>query len=100
LVSITSSDSNVSNDIQAVGGGPVPFGTDVRSFLLRAERSNSGTPRIYTVTYMAKDASGNATLATAQVRVGDPAWNPSPTTNLNRYKKHRNDEDERKHDGR
>jgi hypothetical protein len=100
LVSITSSDSNVSNDIQAVGGGPVPFGTDVRSFLLRAERSNSGTRRIYTVTYMAKDASGNATLATAQVRVGDPTWNPSPTTNLNRYKKHMKDEDERKHDGR
>src|SRR6266849_3578646 len=77
LVSITSNEQdhgrghgNRENDIQAVGGGPVPFGTDVRSFMLRAEYSGKGTGLIYTVTYMAKNASGHSALATAQVRVG------------------------------
>jgi hypothetical protein len=69
LVSITSSDPLAVDDVQAVGGGPVPFGTDVRSFLLRADRSKSSPVRIYTVTYTAKDASGNTTTASAQVRV-------------------------------
>jgi hypothetical protein len=71
LVSITSSEPNDSNDIQAAGGGQVAFGTDVRSFLLRAERNNFSKPRVYTVTYRATDASGNATLASAQVQVSD-----------------------------
>jgi hypothetical protein len=74
LVSITSSEQNDSNDIQAVGGGQVTFGTDVRSFLLRAERNTSSNPRIYTVTYRVTDAAGNATLASAQVQVSDPSW--------------------------
>lgn len=82
LVSITSSepdeglgDGDEPNDIQAVGGGPIAFGTDVRSFLLRAERSGAGNGRIYTVTYSAKDAAGNSVSASAQVIVpanGDP----------------------------
>jgi hypothetical protein len=72
LVSITSTDPLGAGDVQAVGGGPVPFGTDVRSFLLKAERTNSQTARIYIVTYSATDASGNSTTATAQVRVGTP----------------------------
>jgi len=71
LVSITSNGSD-SGDIQAVGGGPIAFGTDVRSFLLRAVRSGEGKDRVYTVTYNAKDASGNTTVASAQVRVGNP----------------------------
>jgi hypothetical protein len=77
LVSITSNepddglgDGDQPNDIQAVGGGPIPFGTDVRSFLLRAERSGMGTGRVYTVTYMVKDASGNESSASARVTVG------------------------------
>ena len=70
LVSITSSDPLSPDDVQAVGGGSVPFGTDVRSFLLRADRSKSNPVRIYTVTYTAKDASGNTTTASAKVRVG------------------------------
>jgi hypothetical protein len=74
LVSITSSEQNDSNDIEAVGGGQVTFGTDVRSFLLRAERNTSSNPRVYTVTYRATDAAGNATLASAQVQVSDPSW--------------------------
>jgi PKD repeat protein len=77
LVSITSNGSD-SGDIQAVGGGPIAFGTDVRSFLLRAARSAQGHDRIYTVTYQAKDASGNTTVASAQVRVGNPHQYVSP----------------------
>jgi hypothetical protein len=76
LVSITSNDrdrrpdGDRENDIQAVGGGPVPFGTDVRSFMLRAERSGMRAGLVYTVTYMVKNAAGLTTMATAQVRVG------------------------------
>ena len=77
LVSITSNepdnglgDGDQPNDIQAVAGGPIPFGTDVRAFLLRAERSGSGTGRVYIVNYMVRDASGNESLASAQVFVG------------------------------
>ena len=101
LVSITSSDENSSNDIQAVAGGAVAFGTDVRCFLLRAERANSGVPRVYTVTYRAKDASGNATLASAQVWVGDPTSTLSLNLNQNHHKKDKkHDDDDRKHDRR
>lgn len=71
LVSITSNDPNTNaGDIQAAGGGPVAFGTDVRSFSLRADRGPKNAPRVYTITYQAKDASGNATTASAQVSVG------------------------------
>jgi len=98
LVSITSSDANSSNDIQAVNGGAVPFGTDVRCFLLRAERSNVSKARVYTVTYQAKDASGNATLASAQVWVGDPtSTNTTLLTSLHRKHK-KDDKNDRKHD--
>ena len=84
LVSITSNeadnglgDGDQPNDIQAIGGGPVPFGTDVRSFQLRAERSGMGNGRIYTVTYSAIDTSGNTTSASAVVVVGaDPTSDP------------------------
>ena len=84
LLSITSNepddglgDGDQPNDIQAVGGGPIPFGTDVQSFLLRAERSGMGTGRIYTVTYMARDASGNQSSASAQVSVGSQTTDPA-----------------------
>ncbi len=71
-------DGDEPNDIQAVGGGPIPFGTEVRSFLLRAERSGMGAGRIYTVNYMVRDASGNKSLASAQVSVGSQATEASP----------------------
>jgi len=71
LLSITSNepddglgDGDTPNDIQGAA-----FGTDDRSFFLRAERSGTGTGRTYVVTYRATDASGNSRLATAQVRV-------------------------------
>lgn len=72
LVSITSNDPadrgrNLVSDVQAVGGGPVAFGTDVRSFVLRAERPENRRPLVYTVTYAATDASGNTKTTTTQL---------------------------------
>ncbi|MCU1243019.1 MAG: hypothetical protein JWO71_3745 [Candidatus Acidoferrum typicum] len=103
LVSITSSDPLDADDVQAVGGGQVPFGTDVRSFMLSAERSSSQTDRVYTVTYAAKDASGHTTTATAQVQVGNPAQyaagSRTPKKHKERDERHdhneRHDHDER-----
>jgi hypothetical protein len=40
-----------------------------QTFQLRAERSDQGNGRIYTITYEATDASGNSTTATATVTV-------------------------------
>jgi hypothetical protein len=57
-------DADLPNDIQGAS-----LGTDDRSFSLRAERSDSGTGRTYTVRYRATDASGNSTVATAIVTV-------------------------------
>src|SRR5882672_6558847 len=71
-------DGDQPNDIQAGGGGPIPFGTYVRSFLLRAERSGMGTGRVYTVNYMVRDASGNQSLTSAHVSVGSQTTEASP----------------------
>jgi len=71
-------DGDEPNDIQAVNGGPILFGTNVQTFLLRAERSGMGTGRIYTVTYMVRDASGNESSASAQVSVGSQTIAASP----------------------
>jgi hypothetical protein len=71
LLSITSNEPD-----NGLGDGDTPgdvqdaaFGTDDRSFQLRAERSGRGTGRIYTITYEARDQSGNATIQTATVSV-------------------------------
>ncbi|MGH2556763.1 MAG: endonuclease/exonuclease/phosphatase family protein, partial [Actinomycetota bacterium] len=67
LVSVTSDepdngpdDGNTVNDILIV---------DDTTFKLRAERSESGDGRVYTVTYQATDACGNATIESAAVEV-------------------------------
>ncbi|MBE9193686.1 hypothetical protein IQ230_25920 [Gloeocapsopsis crepidinum LEGE 06123] len=67
LVSITSNegqnvkgDGNTSTDIEIKPDGRV---------FLRAERLATGTGRVYTLTYTARDAAGNTTQATAEVRV-------------------------------
>jgi hypothetical protein len=107
LVSISSNepdngtgDGDQPNDIQAIGGGPVPFGTDVRSFLLRAERAGGGTGRIYTVTYSATDAAGNSSSASAVVVVaaqsGDPAPVASGTGTPSDRDGHHDDRDKKK----
>jgi endo-1,4-beta-xylanase len=71
LVSIVSNepdngraDGNTKGDIREA-----QLGTDDRSFLLRAERAGNGDGRVYTVTYRARDASGNESTARAQVHV-------------------------------
>jgi len=71
LVSITSNESDnglgdgdTSNDIQGAS-----FGQDDREFRLRAERSGTGSGRIYPITYAVTDGSGNSTLGQATVQV-------------------------------
>jgi hypothetical protein len=71
LVSIVSNededgrgDGSTSPDIQGA-----EFGTDDRSFQLRAERSGRGDGRVYTVTYEAEDLRGNITRQEATVTV-------------------------------
>ena len=53
-------DGNTTDDVVRV---------DLDTFHLRAERSESGTGRIYTITYRATDACGNRTTRSATVRV-------------------------------
>jgi hypothetical protein len=53
-------DGNTINDIVVV---------DETHFRLRAERAAGGDGRTYTITYLATDASGNTTLASATVTV-------------------------------
>jgi hypothetical protein len=71
LVSISSNepanstgDGNTSPDISGA-----TFGTDDRTFQLRAERKGNGNGRVYTVTYSAQDASGNTAQQIATVTV-------------------------------
>jgi hypothetical protein len=77
LISITSSepdnglgDGDTAVDIQTINGRPIStvYGTDVRSFKLRAERSGRGPGRTYTITYQLSNSSGTTTL-TARVLV-------------------------------
>lgn len=71
LVSVVSNEPD-----SGLGDGDVPgdvqnasFGTDDRTISLRAERSWSGSGRVYTITYRLTDASGNQRTVTAQVTV-------------------------------
>jgi hypothetical protein len=57
-------DGDTANDIQGAD-----YGTDDRSFKLRAERSGTGTGREYTITYTVTDKAGNSTTQTAVVKV-------------------------------
>jgi hypothetical protein len=64
LVSITSNEFLKPGDIEGA-----TFNTDDRSFQLRATRAGGGSGRVYTITYRARDASGNTTVQSAQVVV-------------------------------
>ena len=71
LVSVTSNepenglgDGDTSGDIAGAG-----LGTDDRSVQVRAERSGTGSGRIYTFVYRVTDGSGNFSDATATVTV-------------------------------
>ena len=57
-------DGDTSNDISGAS-----LGTDDRSVQVRAERSGTGTGRVYTFVYRVTDSSGNFTDATATVAV-------------------------------
>jgi uncharacterized repeat protein (TIGR01451 family) len=54
-------DGNTLNDIV--------IAANCKSAQLRSERDGNGDGRVYTITFKVKDASGNATTATAQVKV-------------------------------
>ncbi|MFH1220003.1 MAG: C10 family peptidase [Candidatus Eisenbacteria bacterium] len=71
LISITSNepenglgDGDTPNDIQGAD-----IGTPDLAFQLRSERSGGGSGRIYTITYMGFDHSGNTTVVSVYVRV-------------------------------
>jgi len=74
LVSITSNEP-ATGFLGAGDKGPdidgAAFGTDDRTFSLRAERDtgHGSTGRIYTVTYRVTDKAGNATVKSATVTV-------------------------------
>lgn len=93
LVAITSSETEHRHnawglrDMQAVGGGAIAFGTDVRSFLLRAERQEWKHQLVYTVTYALADGSAKAS---AQVVIADPE--------PKRHHEHDRDADDEGHD--
>jgi len=57
-------DGDTAFDIQGAG-----YGSDDRSFRMRAERKGNGCGRVYTVTYEAVDDSGNTNTQTATVGV-------------------------------
>jgi len=71
LTSVTSNepensqgDGNTAPDIMGIDPGTEDF-----AFQVRAERSGTGTGRIYTATYSATDLSGNVSEGTAEVKV-------------------------------
>ncbi|MBW2540877.1 MAG: hypothetical protein JRF15_02205 [Deltaproteobacteria bacterium] len=57
-------DGNTNDDIQGAD-----IGSDDRSVMLRAERAGGGNGRVYTLTYLVTDQSGNETQAEAKVHV-------------------------------
>ena len=78
LVSITSNepenglgDGDTVPDIEGAD-----YGTEDYEFSLRAERSGTGSGRIYTITYQVTDGSGNTTSAEATVTVSKSARKP------------------------
>lgn len=64
LVSITSNEPTSAGDIQGAA-----YGTDDRSFALKAARLGSGSGRAYTITYRATDAFGNSVDKSMEVYV-------------------------------
>jgi hypothetical protein len=57
-------DGNTNDDIQGAD-----IGSDDRDVMLRAERAGGGNGRVYTLTYLVTDQSGNETEAEAKVYV-------------------------------
>src|SRR5262249_50714843 len=61
---ITSNEGNVADEVQGA-----TFGTDCRTFQLLSEREGTGTGRVYTITYLVQNASGNSRLVAGYVVV-------------------------------
>jgi len=83
LISVTSSendDASGTGDGNTVGDiGGTDTGTPDQQLYLRAERDGSGPGRVYELSYMATDASGNVAPAFATVIVPhDQGWGPEP----------------------
>jgi len=74
-------DGNTDGDIEATTG------TDDRDVMLRAERAGGGNGRVYTLTYLVTDGSGNETEAQAKVYV------PHDASDLKDLLGHRGDMD-------
>jgi hypothetical protein len=67
LLSVTSNEPD-----SGLGGGDLPNDIVINTngtISLRAERSDTGNGRVYTITYQATDAAGNSSIATAAVNV-------------------------------
>jgi hypothetical protein len=64
LVSITSNEGNIADEVQNA-----QFGTDDRTFDLLSEREGTGTGRVYTITYLVRNAAGNGRLVAGYVVV-------------------------------
>ncbi|MGH7820443.1 MAG: HYR domain-containing protein [Candidatus Binatia bacterium] len=71
LVSITSNEpaDGLGDGVLAPDVQGASFGTPDTSFAVRAERSGTGTGRVYTIVHRATDAAGNARDAIASVTV-------------------------------
>ncbi|TLS51500.1 hypothetical protein FE782_15435 [Paenibacillus antri] len=71
LVSIASSEPDEGTDGEDVPGdvADAEYGTEDTSFSLRAERSDGGSGRVYTITYAIADVAGNVTTVEATVTV-------------------------------
>lgn len=70
LVSITANESLGKDDVNVNGGKLTDIFTDTRQFQLKATRAGDNLAgRIYTVTYIALDASGNQTMVSTTVTV-------------------------------
>jgi hypothetical protein len=71
LISITSNETDGKQGMvdQEADIQGAEYGTDDRSFLLRAERDGGGTGRVYTIEYTVTDQAGHVTNGTATVSV-------------------------------
>ena len=85
--------TSVSSDEPENGNGDgdtindIVIAADCKSVQLRAERSVDGNGRVYTLTFLVRDAAGNITLATAKVSVPKTQNGPSAVDDGPNYTK-------------
>jgi hypothetical protein len=61
--------ASVSSDEGTAASGDIVIAPDCKSVQLRADRDGDGDGRVYTLTFLARDASGNTSFVTAKVTV-------------------------------